>query len=162
MWEHTSWWCIAAARWPRLGTSPGGLNERIAMPAPFLPVHFPGSDHRFSTTSSRWPASGPRPGSTDLFRDNSAYRIGPREPRRVTKQLQLAYHAVHLVHPSLTENSIIGDEVFPVIVHIPVRCPRNERIQTAAFVGSGALSFTAIKKHKDSRGSKQPDICSSA
>ena len=97
----------------------------------------PGSDHRFS---------GSRPGSTDLFRDHSAYRIQLRKPRNATKysQLALKYHTGYLAHPRLTENSSIGDVVVPANARDPAKCPKTKRTQTATLVGPNAQSFTAI------------------
>ena len=58
--------------------------------------------------------------------------------------LALLFHASHLVHPSLTENSIIGDEVVTVIAYDPVKCPSSKIIQRAALAGSETPIFTAI------------------
>ena len=63
-----------------------------------------------------WPPSGTPPGLNDLFRDNSAYRIGPWDLRLVARESQLAF-SHHAGHPCLTENSIIGETRLPQIQH---------------------------------------------
>ena len=54
---------------------------------------------------------------TDNFRDHPAYWIGLRERRQVTKYSQLVflYQAGHPSHPSVIENSLIGDKVLQTI-----------------------------------------------
>ena len=102
---------------------------------------------RLSANRSRWPPFRSSLGRTDLFRDHSSYRNGPQEPYHLTKKSQLgfSYHACHLAHPSLTENSIIiGDQVVPAIAHDSAKIPSTKRIQTAALVGPDAPGFGAI------------------
>ena len=63
--------------------------------------------------------SGFHPGLTVLFRDPSAYRIGPWKPRQLAEMLQLALscHAGYLAHTSLVDDSSFGDDGVPAIAH---------------------------------------------
>ena len=60
------------------------------------------------------------------------------------------------------EKFIIGNEVVPVIAHDPVKCLSTKIIQTAAFAGYDAPSFTAINQDRENQDPKQPDLCSPA
>ena len=118
-----------------------GLYKRCDIHALFLAITID------SLQPVQWLSlSGSPPRSTDLYRDHSSYRIGPKESHIVTKYSQLAFsnHTVHLAHPCLMGSSIIEDEVIPLITHDPKKSPSTKRIQMAALMGSDAPTFIAI------------------
>ena len=67
-----------------------------------------------------WYPSGSSPRRYNLFRDHPAYLIRLRDLRHMAKHSQwvLSYHAGHVAHPSLSENSNIDDKVMQMTAQI--------------------------------------------
>ena len=63
--------------------------------------------------------------------------------------MDLSFHAGHLSHPNIMENSLIGDKVAPAIGYDLANIPSAKRFQTATLTGSNAPSLPA--KHGEPR-----------
>ena len=61
-----------------------------------------------------------------------------------TVSVVVSYKSLGSSHPSLTENRIIGDEVFPAIALDPAKITNAKIIQNFALTGSDVPSFIAI------------------